>query len=69
MAGWIVTLGGMGSGMSWFSAEAPLGGRLRGGGVGSSRLVGETSVRRRLRDGCVGTGVGGLEGTDGVAVG
>ena len=37
--------------------------------MGSSHLVGETSVRRRLRDGCVGTGVGGLEGTDGMAVG
>ena len=59
MAGWMVSLGGMGSGMLWSSAYAPRGGLFRGGGAYSSALVGETSVRRRRRDGCA--GVGGFE--------
>ena len=41
MAGWMVTLGGVGSGMSWSSAYLPRGGRFRGGRVGS--FVGDTS--------------------------
>ena len=56
MAGWMVSLGGMGSGMLWSSAYAPRGGLFRGGGADSSALVGETSVRRRRRDGCAGGG-------------
>ena len=60
MAGWMVSLGGMGSGMLWSSAYAPRGGLFRGGGADSSALVGETSVRRRRRDGCAEAG-GGIE--------
>ena len=60
MAGWMVSLGGIGSGMLWSSAYAPRGGLFRGGGADSPALVGETSVRWRRRDGCAGAD-GGIE--------
>ena len=61
----MVTLGGVGSGMSWSSAYNPRGGRLRGGRVGS--FVGDTSLRLRRRDdgaGAAVAGVGGPVGTE-----
>ena len=64
MAGWMVSLGGMGSGMLWSSAYVPRGGLFRGGGADSPALVGETSVRRRRR-GSVGAGGGIVSGTSG----
>ena len=48
MAGWMVSEGGMGSGISESSAYVPRAGRLRGGRDGAC-LSGETSVRLRLR--------------------
>ena len=65
MAGWMVTLGGVGSGMSWSSAYSPRGGRLRGGRACS--YVGDTSFRLRRRDDGAGAaveGVGGPVGTE-----
>ena len=59
----MVTLGGVGSGMSLSSAYNPRGGRLRGGRVGS--FVGDTSwrLRRRVEGAAAGAGVGGPVGT------
>ena len=51
MAGCIVTLGGMGSGIAWSSAYEPRGGLLRGGG---GSLLGKTSFRLRR----IGSGAG-----------
>ena len=70
MAGCMVTLGGVGSGMSWSSAYSPRGGRLRGGRVGS--FEGDTSLRLRLREDGVGPAVavvGGPVGTEDGACG
>ena len=65
MAGCIVTLGGMGSGIAWSSAYVLRGGRLRDGGEGS--LVGETSFRLRRIGGGVEAveDVGGPVGSEG----
>ena len=65
MASLMVLFGGMRSEMLWSSVHVPLGDRLRGGGVGSPSFVGETSLRRRLRDNFAGT----EDWLDGIPVG